>query len=153
MAASCSYCGATLNFGLKFCVVCGRQTILALNKMGGIKSGIRHADMTRRLGDSQSALIYRSRKRSLRFRKSIRTFTQTIFYGFIVGALFFCAIRFTLQTLFPGRVNRLVAPIFEPLLPINAPRLGQFAGDAAKFWNSKQPHPKPKQAASKKGKH
>src|SRR6516165_2263329 len=117
MAASCSYCGASLNFGLKFCVVCGRQTIAALNKMGGIKSGVRHGDMTRRMSDTKDAQFYRGRKRSLRFRKSIRTLSQTIFYGFVAGALFFCAVRVTLQALFPGRVNRLVAPIFEPYTP------------------------------------
>ena len=136
MAASCSYCGATLNFGLKFCVVCGRQTIAALNKMGGIKTGVRHGDMTRRMGESQSAQLYRNRKRSLRFRKNIRTLSQTVFYGFIAGALFFCAIRFTLQTLAPGRVNRLVAPIFEPIMPTGPPKFGQFSGNAAvKFFN------------------
>jgi len=143
MAASCSYCGASLNFGLKFCVVCGRQTIAALNKMGGIKSGVRHGDMTRRMSDTKDAQFYRGRKRSLRFRKSIRTLSQTIFYGFVAGALFFCAVRVTLQALFPGRVNRLVAPIFEPYTP----QLTQFAGNAAKLWTSKQPnHTKQKKA-------
>src|SRR6516165_2684874 len=116
MAASCSYCGATLNFGLKFCVVCGRQTIAALNKMGGIKSGGRHGDSTRRMADNQSTQN-RNRKRALRFRKGIRTLSQTVFYGFVAGALFFCAVRVTLQAFFPGKVNRLVAPIFEPYTP------------------------------------
>ena len=142
MAASCSYCGATLNFGLKFCVVCGRQTIAALNKMGGIKSGGRHGDSTRRMADNQSTQN-RNRKRALRFRKGIRTLSQTVFYGFVAGALFFCAVRVTLQAFFPGKVNRLVAPIFQPLPQFNVPQLGQFADSAAKFWKSKQPQPKP----------
>ncbi|PWU00681.1 MAG: hypothetical protein C5B53_03715 [Candidatus Melainabacteria bacterium] len=147
MAASCSYCGATLNFGLKFCVVCGRQTIAALNKMGGIKSGVRHADTTKRMSDQQSAQT-RSKRRALRFRRGIRTLSQTVFYGFVAGALFFCAVRVTLQALFPGKVNHLVAPILQPLPKIYVPQLGQFADNAAKFWKSKepQPHAKPKKA-------
>ena len=151
MSASCSYCGASLNFGLKFCVVCGRQTIAALNKMGGIKSGVRQGDSTRRLADTKEAQTYRSKKRSLRFRKSIRTLSQTIFYGFIAGALFFCAARVTLQALYPGRVNRMVAPIFEQF-PIDTPKLVQIAGNAAKFFSgNKAPPAKQKKTSSKKG--
>ena|SRR5579883_262478 len=153
MAGSCSYCGATLNFGLKFCVVCGRQTIAALNKMGGLKSGVRHGDSTRRMDDRQGSQDYRRRKKSLRARKGIRTLSQTIFYGFVAGALFFCAVRVTLQALFPGKVNRLVAPMFEPFPQINVPQLGHFADSAAKFWKSKpapaQPHPKPRRGHRK----
>ncbi len=117
MSANCPYCGATLNFGLKFCVVCGRQSA-ATNKMGGtvLKTGARQADMTRRIDEEFMAAQVRSKRKALRFRKSIRTLGQTIFYGFIAGTLFFCAVRFALESVFPGSIKRVVVPLVEPFL-------------------------------------
>lgn len=113
MPASCPYCGATLNFGLKFCVVCGRHTSAAdMSKMGGgLKSGIKQADLTRRLDDNLSAGDFERARKPTRLRKHIRSLSEHIFYVFIGAALFFCAIRFTLQTYFPGRIHKVLVPI------------------------------------------
>src|ERR1700676_2026371 len=115
MAHSCPYCGATINFGLKFCVNCGRQTVQALNKMGALRVSTKYGELKKGAGEGQSGPGGGKRK-SLRFRQGIRSFSQTVFYGFLAGALFFCAILFTLEAFFPGQVNRLVAPILGPFL-------------------------------------
>jgi len=107
MTASCPYCGATLNFGLKFCVVCGRQTTSALNKMGSIKTNVRNSDVTRRLEENNVRESPREKTKSLRFRNDIRTLSQTIFYGLIVGALFFCAVRLVLESYAPANVRHI----------------------------------------------
>lgn len=113
MPASCPYCGATLNFGLKFCVVCGRHTSAAdMSKMGGgLKSGIKQADLTRRLDDNLSAGDFERARKPTKLRKHIRSLSEHLFYLFIGAALFFCAIRYTLQTYFPGRIHKVLVPI------------------------------------------
>lgn len=113
MPASCPYCGATLNFGLKFCVVCGRHTSAnEMSKMGGgLKSGIKQQDMTRRLDDNLSSNDFNSSRKPTRLRKHVKSFSEHAIYIFIGVALFFCAIRFTVQTWFPHKIHTVLAPI------------------------------------------
>ena len=113
MPASCPFCGTTLNFGLKFCVVCGRHTTSSeMTKMGGLKSGIKQAESTRRLDDSISSSDFEtSRKKPVGLARHIRSLGEHLFYVLIGVTLFFCAIRYTLQNYFPGRVHQLLAPI------------------------------------------
>ncbi len=120
MSSNCPYCGATLNFGLKFCVVCGRQTA-ATNKMGGsiLKAGARQMDMTRRIDEDTAAAHVRTKRHALRFRKGVRTLGQTIFYGFIAGSLFFCAVRFAVEAVFPGGVPHAIPKMKIPFVPVN----------------------------------
>jgi hypothetical protein len=116
MPGNCPYCGATINFGLRFCVVCGRH-VSANNKMGGtaVKSGMRESDMTHRIDEDFMQAQKQSKRRALRFRRSVRTLGQTVFYGFVAGALFFCAVRFALEAAFPGSIQRFVVPLVEPV--------------------------------------
>ena len=113
MPASCPYCGATLNFGLKFCVVCGRHTSAnEMSKMGGgLKSGIKQQDMTRRLDDNLSSNDFNSSRKPTRLRKHVKSMSEHLIYIFIGVALFFCAIRFTVQTWFPHKIHTVLAPI------------------------------------------
>lgn len=113
MPASCPYCGATLNFGLKFCVVCGRHTSAnEMSKMGGgLKSGIKQQDMTRRLDENLSSNDFNSSRKPTRFRKHVKSVSEHMVYLFIGIALFFCAIRFTVQTWFPHKIHTVLAPI------------------------------------------
>jgi hypothetical protein len=113
MPASCPFCGTTLNFGLKFCVVCGRHTTSAeMTKLGGLKTGVKQAENTRRLEDSISSSDFeRTRKKGLRFTRHIRSIGEQFLYVLIGVVLFFCSVRFTLQTWFPGKVHQLLAPI------------------------------------------
>ncbi len=117
MSSSCSYCGAPLNFGVKFCLACGRDTV-AGNKMGSIKTGGPKRSEGRRPAES-SGLYNQLPKESHQFRQTLRSLSQTIVYGFIAGAIFFCAIRFTIQAINPEQVSHFFAPLFQntPKLP------------------------------------
>jgi hypothetical protein len=86
--------------------------------MGGtaVKSAQRDSDTTRRIDEDFVAAQKQSKRRALRFRRGVRTLGQTIFYGFVAGALFFCAVRFALEAAFPGTIQRFVGPIVEPVL-------------------------------------
>jgi hypothetical protein len=113
MPASCPFCGATLNFGLKFCVVCGRHTTHSeISKLSGLRGGIRQGDATRRLDEAMSASDFaKTRTKPGRLSRHIRSIGEQIFYVLIGLTLFFCAVRFTLSTYFPGKVHQVLAPI------------------------------------------
>lgn len=113
MPASCPYCGATLNFGLKFCVVCGRHTSASdMSKMGGgLKGGIRQQDMTRSLDENLGASDFAKARKSTPFGRHFKSLSEMAVYLFIGVALFFCAVRFTVQTWFPHRIHSVLAPI------------------------------------------
>lgn len=116
MPGVCPLCGATLNLGLKFCVVCGRSaTGDESSKMGGIKTGVRQADSTSRI-DADEALeaAIAKGKRPLRFRH-VRSLYVQLIYIFIGLSLFFCAIRYILDTVFPGRLQRTVHTLQQEL--------------------------------------
>jgi hypothetical protein len=89
--------------------------------MGGtaVKSGVRESDMTHRIDEDFVAAQKQSKRRALRFRRSVRTLGQTVFYGFVAGALFFCAVRFALEAAFPGSIQRFVVPLVEPVFKTN----------------------------------
>jgi hypothetical protein len=113
MPASCPFCGAALNLGVKFCVVCGRHTSTAnMTRMGGLGSGMRQGDLTQRLDEVASAEKFKRAKQTYRFRKHFRLFSLNIFHVLIALALLFCAVRFVIEGIFPGRVHRIIAPLF-----------------------------------------
>jgi hypothetical protein len=118
MPDNCPYCGSTVNFGLRFCVVCGRE-VGASNKIGSVSirgGGAREADLTRRLDEDALEAQKYSKRKSLRFKKHVRGLSQTIMYGFIAGALFFCAIRLVSDAAFPGTVKRVLNPLVHPFI-------------------------------------
>lgn len=78
---------------------------------GGLKSGIKQADMTRRLDDNLSANNFNSSRKPTRFRKHVKSMSEHAIYIFIGVALFFCAVRFTVQTWFPHKIHTVLAPI------------------------------------------
>ena len=130
--------------------MCGRH-VSANNKMGGtaVKSGMRESDMTHRIDEDFMQAQKQSKRRALRFRRSVRTLGQTVFYGFVAGALFFCAVRFALEAAFPGSIQRFVVPLVEPVFrPTDAFQIVKKDDDAS------NPHPKaaPKHGKPKKGK-
>lgn len=93
--------------------MCGRHTSAnEMSKMGGgLKSGIKQADMTRRLDDNLSANNFNSSRKPTRFRKHVKSMSEHAIYIFIGVALFFCAVRFTVQTWFPHKIHTVLAPI------------------------------------------
>jgi len=78
---------------------------------GGLKGGIKQQDLTRRLDDNLSAGDFERARRPTRFRKHVKSLSEKAFYVFIGVALLFCAVRFTLQTFFPGKIHGVLAPI------------------------------------------
>ncbi len=78
---------------------------------GGLKSGIKQQDMTRRLDDNLSSNDFERTRKPTRLRKHVKSFSEHLVYIFIGVALFFCAIRFTIQTWFPHKIHTVLAPI------------------------------------------
>jgi len=116
--------------------------------MGGtaVKSGVRESDMTHRIDEDFIHAQKQSKRRALRFRRSVRTLGQTVFYGFVAGALFFCAVRFALEAAFPGSIQRFVVPLVEPVFrPTDAFQIVKKDDDSS--------NPHPKAAKHGKGKH
>jgi hypothetical protein len=83
-----------------------------MTKMGGgLKSGIKQQDATRRLDDNLSSSDFERTRKPTRLRRHVRSLGEHLFYLLVGATLFFCAVRFTLQTYFPGKVHRILAPI------------------------------------------
>ncbi|HEY9682108.1 MAG TPA: hypothetical protein V6C86_11060 [Oculatellaceae cyanobacterium] len=83
-----------------------------MTKMGGLKSGIKQGESTRRLDESISSSDFEtSRKKPLRLARHIKSIGEQLFYVLIGVTLLFCAFRFALQTWFPGKVHQLLSPI------------------------------------------
>jgi hypothetical protein len=80
-------------------------------RMGGLKSGIKQEDATRRLDDNLSTSDFERTRQPTRFRRNVRSLSTQIATLVISVTLFFCAVRFTLVTYFPGKIHRILAPI------------------------------------------
>lgn len=102
-----------MNLGLKFCVVCGRHvTHESMGKLGGgLRSGFRPADITRRLDELITVARFRRSRRSHELEKKGRFVFMNTAYLFIAAGLFYAAIQFSLETLFPGKFQDSRIPI------------------------------------------
>jgi uncharacterized Zn finger protein (UPF0148 family) len=115
MSGNCPLCGAPLNLGLNFCVVCGRRSSgNESSKIVGLKAATRQSDLTQKIdiSDGKFSNLKKS-KTPLRFRKVRGLWTQ-VFYVFLGVSLFFCAIRFALEPKsFHEGVQRTVHTIMQ----------------------------------------
>jgi hypothetical protein len=148
MSGTCPYCGAPLNFGLKFCIVCGRQSADVVNKMGNLKTGARQAEASKRMDDSGQSVDYQIQKKTLRFGNKVRVLLQTMVYGFIAGTLFFCAVKVALEVNITERVQRIAAPIIEPIMQ----KCQEVSDSAKKLMTPSKAPPVPAKKAVKKAK-
>ncbi|MBX9941499.1 MAG: hypothetical protein K2Y32_19705 [Candidatus Obscuribacterales bacterium] len=137
MSGSCPYCGAKLNYGIKFCVVCGRpiQGGDVGRIGGGMKTGIRPADVTRRLEDLMTAARFKRSKRQVNLDQQVHFFSLNVF-SIVTGiALLFCAVKLSLDGGFITKENKMVAPITKMLTDMGADKVnlknGTFAGGKA----------------------
>ncbi|MCC7527613.1 MAG: hypothetical protein IT342_03760 [Candidatus Melainabacteria bacterium] len=98
MSGNCPLCGAPLNLGLNFCVVCGRRSIgNESSKIVGLRSAARQSDLTQKIDLNEEKFKRAAKpKVELRFRKVRGLWTQVI-YVFVGISLFFCAIRYVLE--------------------------------------------------------
>lgn len=120
MSGSCPYCGAKLNYGIKFCVVCGRPIQSGdISKMGGgMRAGIRPADVTRRLEDLMTAARFRKSKREVNLDQSVRFFSLKAFSIVTGVALLFCAVKLSIDGGFISKDQKMVAPLNKILTDI-----------------------------------
>ncbi len=115
MSGNCPLCGAPLNLGLNFCVVCGRRSIgNESSKIVGLRSAARQSDLTQKIDLNEERFKRAGKpKVALRFRKVRGLWTQVIFV-FVGISLFFCAIRYVLEPKsFTGQVQRTVHSLLE----------------------------------------
>ncbi|PZM80569.1 MAG: hypothetical protein DKT66_15035 [Candidatus Melainabacteria bacterium] len=115
MSGNCPLCGAPLNLGLNFCVVCGRRAIGSeSSKIVGLKAATRASDLTQKIDISDGRFNKTAKKKTpLRFRK-VRGLGTQVFYVFLGVSLFFCAIRYVLEPAsFTGHVQRTVHMILD----------------------------------------
>lgn len=121
MSGSCPYCGAKLNYGIKFCVVCGRPIAGPdTGRVGsGMRSGIRPADVTRRLDDLMTVARFRRSKRSTSIDRTMRWFSLNAMSITVGICLFFCAIKLSLDGGLISRHDRMVAPLEQILTQIS----------------------------------
>lgn len=151
MSGSCPYCGAKLNYGIKFCVVCGRpiQGGDVGRIGGGMKTGIRPADVTRRLEDLMTAARFKRSKRQVNLDQQVHFFSLNVF-SIVTGiALLFCAVKLSLDGGFITKENKMVAPITKMLTNMGADKVnlknGTFASGKAEDKKASE-----KKAADKK---
>ncbi len=125
MSGSCPYCGAKLNYGIKFCVVCGRpiQGAEASRIGGGMRTGIRPADVTRRLEDLMTAARFKRSKRQVNLDQSVHFFSLNAFSVVAGIALLFCAIKLSLDGGFINKNQKMVAPFSKILNDIGADKV------------------------------
>lgn len=111
-AATCPYCGAKLNLGLKFCVVCGRHvTADNLGRVGGgLRGGFRPADITRRLDEMITVARFRRSRRSHHLERGTRFVFVNTLYLFVATGLFYAALQFSLEMVFPGKYKQTRIP-------------------------------------------
>lgn len=133
-AATCPYCGAKLNLGLKFCVVCGRHvTADSMGKVGGgLRGGFRPADITRRLDELITVARFRRSRRSHGLEKGTRFVFVNALYLFVATGLFYAALQFSLEMVFPGKfketripMDRMVQFVQEKAASIRLPEVKQ----------------------------
>ncbi|MBN8659344.1 MAG: hypothetical protein LCH63_07185 [Candidatus Melainabacteria bacterium] len=156
MSGSCPYCGAKLNYGIKFCVVCGRpiQGGDVGRIGGGMKTGIRPADVTRRLEDLMTAARFKRSKRQVNLDQQVHFFSLNVFSIVTGVALLFCAVKLSLDGGFITKENKMVAPITKMLTDMGADKVnlknGTFAGGKAEDKSATDKKNADKKATEKK---
>ncbi len=173
MSANCPYCGAKLNLGLRFCVVCGRHvTTENMGKFSGLRGGFRPADITRRLDEIISVARFKKSRQSHRFHRAARWTVINTVYLVVATGLFYSAVVYSLELMFPGKFKdtqmpaEIVLGLFnqhKDKLPAAAPGLasdtktdaqvdakGEVKADAAKAKAASKP--KSDKKAAKKSK-
>ncbi|CAN5389467.1 hypothetical protein BH11CYA1_BH11CYA1_22180 [soil metagenome] len=154
MSGSCPYCGAKLNYGIKFCVVCGRPITNhesgKTSKMGsGMRSGIRPADVTRRLDDLMTVARFKHSKRTTTLDSNMR-WVSLNFVSVALGiALFFCAVKISLDGGLVKKSDKAITPLAAILTKLGLDGIGKKAPTNAKLDSAKPDSTKPSTKKSK----
>lgn len=87
---------------------------------GGMRAGIRPADVTRRLEDLMTAARFKRSKRQVNLDQSVHFFSLKAF-SIVTGiALLFCAVKLSIDGGFINKNQQMVAPINKILTDIGA---------------------------------
>jgi uncharacterized membrane protein YvbJ len=149
MSGSCPYCGAKLNYGIKFCVVCGRPITGhdsgKTSKMGsGMRSGIRPADVTRRLDDLMTVARFKHSKRTTTLDSNMR-WVSLNFVSVALGiALFFCAVKISLDGGLVKKSDKAITPLAAILTKLGLDGIGKKSATEAVKPPAKVPNKKSK---------
>lgn len=155
MSGSCPLCGAPLNLGLNFCVVCGRRAIGSeSSKIVGLRSASRASDLTQKIDLNDPRFKASNKKKTpLRFRKVRGLWTQVI-YVFVGVSLFFCAIRYVLEPKsFTQHVQRTVHMVMEKTPLQHVQGLLGLKPEVKKKSPAKQPPKKDKKKRTRSRRH
>lgn len=133
----CPYCGAKLNLGLKFCVLCGRHIADATEKLGGLKSGFRPADITWRLAEIVTVGKFKRSRRNTSFERAVRgifrycfTFVSSFILCFM---LLYSVVQLSLELADPKRAAETRIPI-KKVAGFVADKVGDHVPDG---WDDK----------------
>lgn len=123
---------------------------------GGLRGGMRQQDMTRSLDDNLGASDFKNARKPTRFGRQFKSLSELAVYLFIGVALFFCAVRFTVQTWFPHKIHSVLAPILgKHATTVEETITGQPATntDSTDADEKKEVEPPPPPPPTKKKKH
>lgn len=98
--------------GLRFCVVCGRHVSTDnLGKYGGLRGGFRPADITRRLDEIISVTRFKKSRQTYAVQKAVRFTAINTIYVVVATGLFYSAVLYSLELLFPGKFKETQMPV------------------------------------------
>jgi hypothetical protein len=82
-----------------------------MGKLGGLKAGFRPADITRRLDELITVARFKRSRRGTTVESGTRWVFLNITYLFVVTGLFYAAIQFSLELIFPGKFKESRIPV------------------------------------------
>lgn len=134
MSGGCPYCGAKLNYGIRFCVVCGRPISGqdASKVTGGMRGGMRPADITRRLEDLMTVAKFKKSKRATHVDQNLRWLSLN-FVSITMGILlFFVAVKISIDGGMFKKTDSIVSPFTSITDKVHLPFDAWFKGQDKK---------------------
>lgn len=118
--------------------------------VGGMRSGIRPADVTRRLEDLMTAARFRRSKRQVTLDQSVHLFSLNAFSVVTGIGLLFCAVKLSLDGGFIHKEHKMVAPFSKILNDIGANKVNFKNGSVKADDKTEKQPPKNDASAGKK---
>ncbi|MBU6454917.1 MAG: hypothetical protein KGS72_24320 [Cyanobacteria bacterium REEB67] len=117
-----------------------------------MRSGIRPADVTRRLDDLMTVARFRRSKRSTNMDRTMRWFSLNAMSITVGICLFFCAIKLSLDGGLISRKDRIIAPLEQILTTIGIKDNGKKAVKSEKKSAASSEDSQPAPSSRKKSK-
>ena len=84
-----------------------------MGQYSGLRGGFRPADITRRLDELISVARFKKSRRSHELERGARWAFMNTVYLVVASGLFYSAIQFSLETMFPGKFHHTRIPVGE----------------------------------------